>query len=752
MSKQFLFSWPTLICFLLLVLYSLLCTQLPLFNYLGYEFSALTALVAGLLTGFLTISFWIRWEKKKEPNLWQFTRSAFAVEALLFLVPAVVLSLNAFVVKNCSWEKGILFYLFTPLPAVLLAHALALFISVQMHQWRRVTFVFVYLLMLLHLIIVPMAATQIFVFNPIIGFFPGVTYDETMKVLDRLFLYRIGTVAAACFLITIAQTLYRRALAGKEAGSASRITLVWWEQYSLGLFLLIILVLYFSSNSLGLSSSSSFIRDEFHGVKETEHFIIIYPDTMLKGVDLDMAVQLHEFHYRELSEQLQIAPAEKITSYLYASEEEKARLIGAGGTNITKPWLREMHMNLADVRGVLRHEMVHVLAAEFGIPLLRISLNSGFIEGLAVALDPVEYSEHIHRLAAMVFAVRLQPDMASLFSITGFMKQSPTISYTMAGSFCRFLIDRYGINRFKIAYRTGNLSLAYGKPFITLQREWRRLLRRSYVSEGERKKAVYLFRRPSIFAKECARTIANLNAEAQSLFGSREYQRALETSNRSLELSRSTSALSLRINALFRLERYQEAIDYSHAVLGDSSVAHSLITLKLVLGDSYWAIDSIAAAKQQWEELLSVQISPAWDEACALRLEALMNLKLARELKPYFLQDLDTLARRQLLEKLSADVLTNSVPNYLLARDLSFENEIEKSIQCFFKIPRMKIDVLEGQRMQRTARLNLRLGRYERSKIYYWRSLNYITNQGRIFETEERIRFGTWMYDHRTVE
>ncbi len=80
-------------------------TQLPLFNYLGYEFSAIVTVPAAMVSGMLTIQF-LR-EHRVKPltrRTWLYVVADYlVVNFLLLLVPLTVISLNAFAVKNCAY-------------------------------------------------------------------------------------------------------------------------------------------------------------------------------------------------------------------------------------------------------------------------------------------------------------------------------------------------------------------------------------------------------------------------------------------------------------------------------------------------------------------------------------------------------------------------------------------------------------------------------------------------------------------------
>lgn len=743
MNRRILSDRAFLTSVALVVLVSLLCTQIPLFNYLGFEFSALISLLAGLLAGLLTISSWRKSDEPDRPSVWRFSVGMLPRLLPLLLIPLVIISANALFVKNCSFQHGLMLFALIPLPAVVFTHALALLLCVGLKGWWRTWFVISWIGILLHIVIVTMSGPQIFAFNPIPGFFPGLTYDETLNVLDRLLLYRVGTLGASLVLFLLAVVAGRRA-AASPSNHASPVKASSWELPVAGTLSVCLVMMWFFSDRLALSSSDDHIRDELGGVVETDHFVIVFPDTMVKGREREHLIQLHEFYFQEIAHFLRVNASRKITSYLYASPEQKGRLMGAGRTNLAKPWLSEVHLNLGDVGEVLKHELVHVMAAEFGFPFLRVGVNSGLIEGLAVAAEQVEYHEHVHRLAAMAFAIGIDPDMESLFSLTGFMKVHPGISYVMAGSFSRFLIDRFGVQRYKLVYQFGSFETAYNRQLPALLEQWRRFLGRYELNDADRDKARYVFQRPSIFAKECARVIANLNAETRTLLGRKEYTSALASSTRSLELSNNIEATNQKALSLFRLGLFHETIAFMEERLRDSAVAHTLLPLKLLLGDAYWALDSIPRAKKLYQEIALARLSMGYDEASALRQEILFGKFATTEIRTLFQRELDDSTKSGLLNGLVSAYPNEALPGFLLAREIA-SREPEDAVELLERIPRMKFDPLEYHRQRRIANLYFSLGKYQRAKIYYWQALNVMSGGAQGMEIEERLKLCDWM-------
>jgi tetratricopeptide (TPR) repeat protein len=746
MLKNLLSSRSHEFALFLLLAVSVLCTQIPLFNYLGYEFSAVIAILASFLAGFLTISLWRKSGDSYKGKALSFSARCSGVLLLSLLIPLIVISANALVVKNCSFADGILLFLLIVVPAVLFTHSLALFLSVSLNGWRKTWFVFLWLLVLAHILYVTLTRPQIFAFNPIIGFFPGLTYDETLSIIPRLLLYRTGTLAFTISVVLLAvladrRKSRRRTEEAVPPPSGRKVLLM------LGLAALAGVMFVFSDR-LGLSSSEESIRRDLGGEVETDHFVIVYPDSMLKGIRLSQVVQLHEFYYNELTRDMRLRPERKIHSFLYASAGQKGRLVGAARTDISKPWLWEVHLNLSDVEGSLKHELTHVLAGEFGFPFIKVGVNSGLIEGLATAVEGERYGESLHRLSAMIFALGLHPDMESLFSFSGFLRVQPDISYTLAGSFCRFLIERYGLRRFKLLYRTGNFTYLYGRSLPRLLLEWRRSLDQYILTDADLEKAAYLFRRPSIFGKECARVIANLNARTRELYRHEQYQQALESATRSLALTTSVEAIFQRTNSLFKLQQYGGAIAFAREKLADSTLGVSLLTLRLVLGDALWGADSIEAARRSYEKLLRTDLSPSWDEGLTIRLSALNDPALALDLKPYFTSPMADSARVPFLKQLVLRRPRDPLPRYVLARELSSQEQYEAAIDLLTNMPKMSTRVLERIRQERIGQAYFALARYQKAQIYYWQSLNDVTNETEAAAIEEKVRFCEWLVRH----
>jgi tetratricopeptide (TPR) repeat protein len=738
----------------LLALASLLCTRIPLLNYLGFEFSAFAALLGGFLAGLATISLWTRRdflivrEEGERPDvdeeLWRFLKSLTASLALFCIVPAAIISANALFVKNCSFGEGLFLYLLGVVPGVLFCSMAALLIAVLVDYGRRTLFVLVYCMLLAYSTFTTVVRPQIFAFNPILGFFPGITYDETLQFEGRLVLYRCITLAASILFFLAAVALFRRKV--RAQFHLRRFRVLHGSELFAGIVLTLVVVgAFFWSNDLGFSSTESSLELQLGGRLETQHFIISYPHENVNESQARQIGLVHEFAFASVVQELRVFPYRKIHSFLYSSAEQKGVLMGAARTNISKPWLSQIHINMEDVEVTLKHEMVHVLAAEFGYPVFRVAPNPGLIEGLATAVERVQYDESIHRVAAQIITVGIDPDMQNLFSFSGFAQAHPAISYSLAGSFCRYLIDNYGLRRFKRLYAGGNFHDIYNQDAAPLFTEWRKFLGRYRVDTNEQQKAAYLFRRPSIFGKECARVIANLNAQTRRLYDDGQYNLALASANRSLELTRTPEAIVLRMNTLLKLRQFQDATEFGEESLSDSTIAHAVLPLKLQLGDSYWALGDQRSAAASYQELLRTHLGLNTDEACLLRLEVLRDTLLAHTLRPYFTAQLVDTSRIPFLQASLRLGGKSILKSYLLAREYATRGNERRAVEVLEPLEKMSSDLLELQRQLRLARLHFSLGEFQRAKINFWQAQNYTSSEALQLRIREWLDRCDWL-------
>ncbi|HEX4621462.1 MAG TPA: hypothetical protein VH208_07835, partial [Myxococcaceae bacterium] len=352
---------------------------------------------------------------------------------------------------------------------------------------------------------------QVFAYNLFAGYFPGPLYDEALAVRAPLLWFRVETVAVAAFL-----WLFTAFFLDMREG---RVRGLHFRPGALALLALLglgVAALEQRAPQLGTRTSEEYLEDRLGGTRDTTHFHLVYPRGKAREEVEHLARDL-EFRYQQLSDFLGGAPTGRISVYVYRSPEEKEALVGASNTQFAKPWRHELHINDATFpSGALKHELAHVMAAPYGTGPLRVTSRAGFfpnmgvIEGLAVAADDPVNELTLHEWAAAMRREKLAPDLRSLFQPQGFYANAAARAYTYAGSFLRYLSETYGKEKLQALYARGDFEGAYGRSVDSLATEWEGVLDKLPLDPSATAQAFARFRQGSIFARRCAREVAQL--------------------------------------------------------------------------------------------------------------------------------------------------------------------------------------------------------------------------------------------------
>ena len=735
-SGDLIRSKPILLTYLLLTLSAILFSRTPLFNYLGYEYSGAIGLLAGIAIGLSTVALLRKGLKhESQPSAREFQkilRDITAVSLLTLVIPLVVISVNALFVKNCSFVEGLGFFFLIPVVSVVYGVALGTF-CVVMFRRCFLWFILITLITLLHPVYLGYFGPQLYSYNVFYGYFPGLTYDETLTVSWSLAVFRLATLILSGILFVVSMTVVQHARPDSSLvnkflslkhlylhGARSGFVLV-------GFVLLALFAL--GREKLQIETSEAYVREKLGSVIKTRHFRIYYDRRSVDEIRMSWIAAEHEFRLQQIARFLKVRLPETIDSYLYPTAELKRSLIGAGRTNITKPWQRSMHLNAESVEQILKHELVHLLAADFGIPVAGLSVSPGLMEGLAMAVEWEWGNRTPHEYAAGMFKFGLVSDVSTvepILTFGGFVQRPSTMSYVLSGSFIRYLIDRYGIEKFKRAYAWGNLNKVYGRTQERLIREWSQFLTRIEVQEESSDAIQYLFLRPSIFQKVCARVLANINREAWDSYRKEDYGYAVQLFQRSYALISNPGAIIGLVRSHYRAGDWNRVEKVASSALNDTLLAPSLVPLRLSLGDAYWVSDLYERAEDQYARLLRMNLSDFFNEAAQVRLLALEDQELRTALREVFLTDVPDSVRTDMLDQLRKIHPHSHLIAFLMGRVLYHDGEFNRSQEVLTQIPgplpRPYVEYLSAY----TQGLNLYyLGRFQEAKIHFWDSLNY---------------------------
>ena len=635
-------------------------TQMPLVDDLGFEFAFLTAAVATFATGMMTVHLVSGWRGSgprgdgPRGDGPRDTRHS-ALLALLFglslstlLLPLAVMYVKSWISGFCNVPEGLGFYLLLPGISVLWSTAVAVLCALATERIRHATLLFLGAMFVSIGISLYRLATEppVFAYNPIIGYFPGPIYDEVVVITSTLLAARavvlvsvLAMVAGLCACFDpsvrkirpsrILKYLGARMNRGPDGGSAEYAGSAATGMAMRVLFLVSVVVLaaaYVYRAPLGIVIDRAHIQQTLGGHRQTAHFDIYYDMNTISDWNMDLIAREHEYQLDRVITYLDVpAPEARIASYIYGNADQKKRLMGARYTSIERPGADEMHLNNASFpHPVLKHELVHVMSAAFGNALFGGSYWIGFHEGLAEAVDWQNDPMNPHEWSRAMRELGLAPPVENLLSMTGFWTAASSRSYTLCGSFVRFLIDRYGLASFKRAFPNGAVEASYGRTTVELIAEWENFVDGITMRDDQLRIARQRFIRPAIFRRHCPHEVAALNDRAWQAYNAQRYRDAVRDFDRVLALEpENPSALRGLLYGTYRQGDYERTESVAQRIERPDQTVGLLADAQMVRGDTAWKTGKIDDARRSYEAVVDLQASEAMSRAASIRIEVL---------------------------------------------------------------------------------------------------------------------------------
>jgi tetratricopeptide (TPR) repeat protein len=495
---------------------------------------------------------------------------------------------------------------------------------------------------------------------------------------------------------------------------------------------------------LGIETTASSLRRTLGSEVATRHFRIYYDSTEIPAAEIRWVAAEHEFRFWQVSRFLGTDTGRVIESYIYPGTEAKRRLIGAGGTDIAKPWRGEIHLDGESWKGTLKHELAHALASEFGMPVIGANINIGLTEGLATAVSPSFGSHTLREYAAAMIRFGIVDDPGALIRPAGFAFQSSSVSYVLMGAFCEHLIGRYGITPFRAWYGGGSPQGAYGKDADALVSEWRRSLDSVRVPEKWRAHVDYYFRRGSIFARECARAVANLNADGARALARKKYDDAIAAFSAGLDAGWNASSFAGLLKTLLGSGDPDWAVNRFDEALADSAKRGSLAGLKFIYADALLLRKDYDAAGEVCREIRGLDLSPAANEAAALRLAVTETPDYRDYLAPWIAGVMDDSAAWALFSRLHSldnPALVSFVRGRLAIGRKDYEFAARATAEYFTPFPYPE---LNGALSDIAATAFFRLCDFQVARAFYERPLDYAPGAGLLERTLDRAERCRW--------
>lgn len=668
-----------------------LLVQLPLLGLPGYELAAVLSVLHGLFGGVFGIAA-ARQERRlissrdpRPPGAVRYdspllgvlyaTLGAWLLSIAALVLPFVAALLHTAASSACDPAFAVQFFPLLTLPSGLLACALGVLCGFATER------VLVSLLLYGAAVVVSLVPTlwpiffgpQVFAFNHLGGWMPGPLYDEALVLPAALWWFRLETLLVTLGVVLLTANLLDM-VKGRLSGPHFRLG----SALLLGAVGFAIVVLEQRGPQLGTRMNDAVLADRLGGKRETEHFVLYHPRGMSK-YDVDRAVRDLEFRHAQVSAFFGAAPPGKVTVWWYRDAAEKLRLVGAEHTQFAKPWRREVHVNpLPFPHGVVKHELVHAMAAPFGSGPFGVTARyggllpvAGVIEGLAVAADDPLEELTLHEWAAGMKQQQLLPEVRKLMRLDGFYDAPPARAYAAVGSFMRWLGETRGGEKLRAAYLEGEWEKVYATPFDALAAEWERFLSTVPLDPAAVNQAMSRFRQTSLFQRTCAREVATLERDAAAMLPS-DPDGAIEKLQRVAQLQPNDYRHQMAIAAaLEHAGQKQAAADQLLNLAPTLEKDHAAaIEVAMSRADLAWALGKPEETKRLLEQVLSLEPSPTMDRTAHVKLAALASKEVGGAIWQYFGPGGDDVKLLVLREAL-AKVPGQAEAAYLVGRKLS---------------------------------------------------------------------------------
>lgn len=454
-------------------------------TYLG-SFAYPFHFIFGIFSFFIwAITFTHTFTSKAHKPLHMFGRSF-----LSFIPPLCVVLIYRPTLGSCDLNTGLKWFLLLPCISLCFAFASSLF-ALAFEKSKLKTYLLTFLPTLIFSCINLsdyLFSPQISFFNPAFGYFSGPIYDEWIPI-------DFAVISFRCWVVLLSLTLALPFLA-KKALEKTFFRFLFFIVFSFTLSFM------FMRSPLHWRSSFSFIEKQLSVHHESEHAKLFTSPQVYSEAEIKVLMDILDHTILYIHKQLKLAPGKKVSLYVYDNPHQKKELTGSSETLIGNPIHKAIHTLPLDVySSILRHELVHVSARSLG--LMGLTLPFPWVEGLAESVAYERSGFSMHEWAKAYLEKKTLPDPASLLNLRGFFSSAGPRSYSTLGSFSRFLIDTYGIEKFKAVYQGKKFQTIYGRSISALTQEWKNMLQSVPLSQEHLNFLEPTLKQQSVTQKRC---------------------------------------------------------------------------------------------------------------------------------------------------------------------------------------------------------------------------------------------------------
>jgi len=610
MSRLLLRNFLFHILFTLLLIINIILLFLPLTEYVSYEYFAINGL-------FITIFAGIFFLEKK--NLTSNTIRIFAETRLILLliIPLGIALIKAISAGICSIEEAIYYYLVFTVPAPIIGIGLASTALILFERKKYLLYSIILIILILFPIIDIYFLPQVYFYNPLVTYFPGTIYDESIPITFRIVLYKIILVALSITIFFL-QVKFTGNRFERRTKNAIKV-----------LILLLPVLSYLIFPTLGFITTNRELETQLSQKNESDN-IIFYCDQSITKSELVYIKNLSEIFYSELEEYFKRGVEGKIKCYIFKNREQKGDLLGTKNADVAKPWLKQIFITQGSYESTLKHELAHIFAGEFANNLLRVDprLNFALIEGIATAADNEYDIASITDITHSALKSDYYINPKKLFSNEAFFVNASSSSYIFSGAYIEYLVDKYGISSVMRWYNGEKYEKIFPKELQKDDRDFGEYLKKKSETELSNHTLKYLFGRSSIFTKDCPRYVANKINEANSYIENNSYHNALNVFEEISHKTNSPSVLMGRVSMLNELGYIDSARSLLTSQIGEYYSSGSYFNLLMKLGDLHYLQSDTLKDVSIYDSILNFDISIPYTFSAKLRLELVSRKSL----------------------------------------------------------------------------------------------------------------------------
>ena len=229
-------------------------------------------------------------------------------------------------------------------------------------------------------------------------------------------------------------------------------------------------------------------------IKKSLPYVFYCFKNSLAEKDIDKIIQLKKRHYQKILLFLNLKNSQTIHYYLYPTLKDKLKLMGddSPGNSIWEkfestngiPKTNKFEIHAVynnDCKFIGEHEDTHLLSLPWGLSIYL------FCEGLAQFMEGNLFGRDIDEISKELLRQNKLYSLLKLVDNNNWDKVKPPVIYPQAGSFVRFLIESYGLKKFKSVYQKlsrlnsyeNNLEIirkGYSNGINELEKKWKEKL------------------------------------------------------------------------------------------------------------------------------------------------------------------------------------------------------------------------------------------------------------------------------------